>query len=305
VLHKTRMTEMQDLLVHYLRPDYLREDYVRHGLLNCLLEEVTGRPVRLVADANSADISILTPFDVKRIFRRAGQRFLGNFVSTDLTQAVRKMPLSPRVLFVSFENLQHPAWREIGSAILSSRLPRLTAFPNSIDPAGERLPYWWNYLDWEKFPRPSFQPVRYGRLYSLQKFLEPLPKTKGRLEKACFVGSYAGGPRELMLTQAERDFGLDRYGEAGERFEGPKVSVLEKYRYSVGAENSFGFGYDTEKLPEVWDAGCLPVATFAQPMSDFNPLAIVPGDPSSAYKNPLLLKEPSPKRVLDYLDKLF
>lgn len=108
-----------------------------------------------------------------------------------------------------------------------------------------------------------------------------------------------------MLRLAEERFGLDRYGNAGRRFDGPKVSILEKYRYSVGAENSFGFGYDSEKLPEVWEAGCVPVASFSQPLSDFNPLLVSASSPLVAHEQPLLLDRPSPTRVLDYLDKLF
>lgn len=134
--------------------------------------------------------------------------------------------------------------------------------------------------------------------------MSPVAASEGRLEKACFVGSYHGGPRELLVRQAEREFGLDRFGSSGQKFDGPKSSVLEGYKYCVAAENSFGFGYDTEKLPEAWDSGCVPVATFHQPLSDFNPLALSPGNPSAAYDHPLLLQAPSPVGVLDYLRRL-
>ncbi len=134
--------------------------------------------------------------------------------------------------------------------------------------------------------------------------MTPLPISEERIDKACFVGSYRGGPRELLLRQAERAFGLDRFGGSGQKFDGPKAAILEKYRYCVAAENSFGFGYDTEKLPEAWDSGCVPVGTFNQPLSDFNPLAISPDNPAAAYEHPLLLEAPSADRVLDYLENV-
>lgn len=134
--------------------------------------------------------------------------------------------------------------------------------------------------------------------------MTPLPISEGRIDKACFVGSYRGGPRELLLRQAERQFGLDRFGGSGQKFDGAKAAVLERYTFCAAAENSFGFGYDTEKLPEAWDSGCVPVGTFLQPLSDFNPLAISPDNPLAAHEHPLLLEAPSADRILGYLQNL-
>lgn len=272
-------------------------------MLKVFIEAVASRPVQLTANSTDADLTIVLPFDLAEPLRR--RRGFLKTKAPSFEALVESVWSHGATLFVSFENLQHPAWAELGNLLSKSSLRRLTSYPRVIDPVGERFPYWWNFLNWPEYPRPEADYPRYGRHYSLARLMEPVPRAtpSARLDRACWVGSYTTGIRESLLDHVERTYGLDRYGEAGARFSGPKSVVLEKYRYCVAAENSFGFGYDTEKLPEAWDAGCVPVGTFCQPMSDFNPRALDPKDPASAHSHPLLLQAPDARPLLDYLDQ--
>lgn len=290
-------------IVNFLQTSYLQADFGANGMLKVFLEAVACRPIQLAANSTEADLTIVLPFDLAQPLRRH-RGFLRTKTPSFEALVQSVWPHGP-TLFVSFENLQHPAWTVLGNLLAKSSSRRLTSYPRAIDPDGERFPYWWNFLDWPEYPRPAADYPRYGRHYSLERLMMPIPREDpgARLERACWVGSYTTGIRASLLNQVERTFGLDRYGEAGAPFSGPKSVVLEKYRYCMAAENSFGFGYDTEKLPEAWDAGCVPVGTFCQPMSDFNPRALDENDSASAYSHPLLLQAPDARPILDYLDQ--
>lgn len=267
------------------------------------LRLVSRRPIHLARLENEADIAFVSNLDIDRKSWTRGKWTTFRH-EPNLEKSVREMTKADKALLVSFENLQHPAWVGLGKLMLNSRIPRLSFFPHSVDPHGARLPYWWNYLDWPQFPRPKATYERYGRLYSLEKLMQPIPKSRGRLNKACWIGSYISEPRSSLLRHTETTYGLDIFGTAGRPIVTNKVQVLEKYRFAVGAENSLGIGYDSEKLPEVWDAGCVPVSPIIQPLSDFNPLALNMNSPEESTRHPLLLKEPNPTPVLDYLARI-
>ena len=267
------------------------------------IREVSGKTPVLYGLDRETDIALISILDLNRFERKRFRR--GARKGTDnLRRHVEQISNSNVSLVMSFENLQHPAWAEFAPQLLNSQIPRTTFFPAGVDPTGARLPYWWNYLDWPQFPRPITSYQRYGRLYSLEKLLAPIPKSRRRLDKACWIGSYINEPRRSLLRHAESTFGLDVFGAVGAPVGGPKVEVLEKYRFAVGAENSLGIGYDSEKIPEAWDAGCIPVSSFIQPLSDFNPLALNLSNPEDSTRHPLLLKEPNPAPVLDYLKRI-
>lgn len=267
------------------------------------LELVSGSSLQLVQLTDEAEIAFISNIDIApKSYRRQIRRTSKPEVNFE--RIVREMTSANTTVIVSFENLQHPAWVRFGDLLGRSRIPRMTHLPQSVDKQGVRLPYWWNHLDWPDFPRPEADYQRFGRLYSLERLMQPVPRVRNRKKKAVWVGSYLNEPRASLLRHAESTFGLDTFGEQGQPFNGPKASILEKYQFAVGAENSLGVGYDSEKVPEVWDAGCLPVSTFLQPFSDFNPLSLNSDDPFESHRHPLLLREPNPNPVLDYLRQI-
>lgn len=266
------------------------------------LKAASARDVSLVTKLEDADLFLASVLDLREAYEAEKRRaFSPQKIS--LSDFARRYSQGLPILVVSFENLQHPWWAEFGALLFASDLPRTSFFPASVDRSGARFPYWWNYLDWPTFPRPEAEYRRYGRLYAMEKLLEPVSSPDDRLDKACFIGSVAEQiePRRGILSWVDNQFGLDVYGGAGVPFSGPKLPLMSEYKYAVAAENSFGLGYDSEKLPEAWDAACIPVGAFQQPFSDFNPLAIGVDTSPGATRHPLLLRPPDPTPLLEYL----
>jgi hypothetical protein len=269
------------------------------------LQAVTGRQVESIEGSGEADLLLLSALDLRDLLEERANHSAVIGSPAELDDFAKSVANGGRLLVVSFENLQHAAWARFGSLLMQSKVPRLTFFPSEIDPTGERFPYWWNYLDWPDLARRRAVYRRYGRLYSLARLMEPIRHTEGRLERACWVGSNDDAqPRKFLRALVDANYGLDVFGPAGEPFEGPKLEILARYKFSLAAENSFGFGYDSEKVPEVWDAGCVPVGGFPQPYSDFNPKVLDLRNPEASFSEPLLLRPPNPDRVLQYLDRL-
>jgi len=268
------------------------------------LRSVTGREVILDQAFDNPDLLLMSALDLREAYSKEARKPFSP-KNLSLSQFSRTLGDPKSTLIVSFENFQHPWWTDFARLLMTSDLPRTSFFPFELDPGGARFPYWWNYLDWADFPRPGAVYKRYGRLYSLDRLMSPVPKATNRLDKACWIGSgLPAEPRKSFLNFTESQVGLDCFGQAGTPFEGAKSAIMERYKYSVGAENSFGIGYDSEKVPEIWESGCVPVGTFAQPMSDFNPLAINLHDPIASQRFPLLLAPPDPDPLLQYLDSL-
>jgi hypothetical protein len=76
------------------------------------------------------------------------------------------------------------------------------------------------------------------------------------------------------------------------------------YKYAFCCENSSGFGYDSEKIPEAWMAGCIPCGVYLNPYSDFNPEILNLNNSKSdqvIYSIPLLLKKPNLVEIENYI----
>ena len=211
------------------------------------------------------------------------------------------------MLFISHENLDRPFWWKLyGNFLIKSNVPRLTFWPKTIDPRGCRFPYWYNYLSWKEYPRDD-NYARFGRYYSATELLAPLAINESRKDAVVVISSHLDHPRAAMLEKLGTQQKIEIYGSAGISFKGSKIELMNKYKFAFCAENSVGFGYDTEKIPEAWVAGCIPRAIYLNPFSDFNPaiLNINPDDPNTYAKVTLLKFEPSLEEVEAYVKKEF
>jgi hypothetical protein len=282
--------------------------------LQSVLSFVTGRQVRVVPRGDEADLTIAHIVSLRMrpsgaVLRRASRRVSHPRRSRySLRRHLSLLGAAERVLIVSKENLQHYAWRQIGSQVLDSDIPRLTFFPRLFDPSGERFPYWWNFVDWPDYRNPGMAHATYGRLYNLSRLMSPLqrPSESERLERACAFLTRFEFPRQQIVEAIRRHLPVDIFGHAGAERVPDKIAVMNEYRYAVASENSVEFGYETEKVPEAWDSGCIPIGAWSQPMtSDFNPavLGLTRGS-ERVHDEPLLLSEPDFSGVETYLDAL-
>ena len=102
---------------------------------------------------------------------------------------------------------------------------------------------------------------------------------KSRLKKAIIFSSHLRGHRACLYDITNCVIGCDGIGSIfgnGDKSLS-KLPIMEAYTYSLCPENSVGDGYITEKIPEAFHSGCIPI-TWCRPCDlslDFNPDAVV------------------------------
>jgi hypothetical protein len=281
-------------------------------LLRCIAA-VSGSEVRLCTPSR-ADLTIMYPYAFPLSSTlggatlesgvRAALRNPSPEALVGLLRRVYRVRRGSRLLAVSHENLDRRPWQVFGNLIRESSIPRLTFWPAEIDPGGFRFPYWWNYVDWPEIPREEAHLwTRFGRLYNLDSLCSDraLPEDFGvRKPRAVWLTRHLDFPRSGILNELRTRLDVDVV--RGVPF-GKKWEVLQDYQYCVVTENSPGYGYETEKVPEAVVSGCLAVGYIPNPFSDFNPDAasFLPSRPPLDGLPPLLRQRPSLDPLFAYL----
>lgn len=294
--------------VHISRSDVVAMDMLQHpSLVLDLIADITHREVKVVSEAAGAAISLVSPYGVLESWRRSNR-------SRSTPPYGRTLPVLrdyiaaesiARPLLISAENLESPRWAWLGQELRETSIPRLTYWPLDFDSEGERMPYWWNYVDWPELPRRVTEYPRYGRLYSLERLMSPLNLDLERQRKAVLITSHMSLMRQGAVRALSAWIEVDVLGGVAVPVE-HKLSEMSRYRYAVVTENSLGVGYCTEKVPEAWDAGCVPLGYLQPPSSDFAlpPATLHLRDIESLGSRPLLAERPRLERVRDYLGKV-
>lgn len=193
-----------------------------------------------------------------------------------------------------------------------------------------RFPNWMWHLDWPELEHQPPYP-RYGMRLSIDRLMRPINETyskrqlEGRVRKAVLFSKHLRDPRKRLFELTKKDIGCDGFGGAfgNDNRQQPKMTLMERYRFSLCPENSIGDGYVTEKIPESFHSGCIPIAwcTPEDLAEDFNPRAVVNlygldnqqcseilkelqhGREYFEYivRQPLLLKRPSLKPLLEFI----
>ncbi len=154
-----------------------------------------------------------------------------------------------------------------------------------VDPRHHRLPYWMQILDW------SHEGISHANRW--QRFGAPIPVTRllaplgaafrERPREAVIFSRHQREPRRTLveavrrvmpITGLGRGFGPAAYGRNARA--GAKAEVLRDFAFCLCPENSLYPGYYTEKIPEAFAAGSVPLAwTDAHVRVDFNPDAFI------------------------------
>jgi len=283
----------------------------RNELILRIIESMSKSSVRIVSDYKQADFILAYPygsgsslFKLKWFIFQIIRKILNIQDCTNGLRWILGVGSKP-TLFISHENLDRPYWWNFyGSLLINSKIPRLTYWPKSIDQIGSRFPYWYNYVDWPDYPRPNFYYSRYGRMYSLEDLMSPLKNDPMRKDEAILIASHLDYPRASILEKLSRSKVVKVFGRIGIEFKCGKYYLMREYKYALSCENSVGFGYDSEKIPEAWIAGCIPCGTFLNPYSDFNSEVLYGfelNDNQNAYNKPLLLNKPNLKEIEEYV----
>jgi hypothetical protein len=188
----------------------------------------------------------------------------------------RHKPLS---LFHTAENIRHDAIAADYSI----------SFDLAVDhPRHIRFPYWMEMIDWSHEGLTGNRNSRFGQLLSIPRLMQPLGRAfLSRPFKAAIFSSHLREPRATLRRAVGRYIPVDGFGPyfdstiADHHNSGvSKLDTLQNYAFNLCPENGLYPGYYTEKIPEAFASGCVPLTwTDANVCADFNPQALVNLEP--------------------------
>lgn len=199
---------------------------------------------------------------------------MGMFVDAAEKQlAQRRIP--PLTLFHTGENLRHDHIKT--DFAISHDL-------NVLSKNHFRLPYWMEMIDWSHEGVVGNSNPRYGELLKLERLQAPLGRQfLERAQKAVLITSHLREPRASCYSILQKLMPVDGMGpyfnqEIKDHHSSNflKRDILANYAYNLCPENGIYPGYVTEKIPEAFSVGCLPI-TYVDPSVsvDFNPKAFI------------------------------
>jgi len=273
------------------------------------------KEVKVIKKPSQADLIVISPLIINKsnyiIVKTLYYLYKTDFLSPKrVIRIIFRIPNSKPILAVSFENLDSPRFNWFGELIREANLPRLTHWPSEIDPEGCYYPYFYEFLDWENIKLDNVKYERYGEKLSIKKLTAPLDRSDHdkRIDAVCALVSHVSFPRKQIIDHLKKTYRVDVFGKNSKPWDGNKYDLIKKYKYCFVAENSLGYGYQTEKLPEAWNAGCIPIGYMKCEPSAFNLEAVM--DEFKKNSNlktsiPLLKNKPDLKYLFDYFLKNF
>jgi hypothetical protein len=185
---------------------------------------------------------------------RAGVSILVDAAEKQLSK--RRLP--PVTLFHTGENLRHDHIKADFA---------ITHDLNVLSEDHHRLPYWMEVIDWMHEGVIGNSNSRYGGLLKLERLMKPLGNQfSRRAQKAVLITSHMREPRASGLEAIKKIMPVDGMGPYFDKAIKDhhqsnflKKDVLEKYAFNFCPENSIYPGYVTEKIPEAFASGCIPI----------------------------------------------
>jgi hypothetical protein len=153
------------------------------------------------------------------------------------------------------------------------------------DPRHHRLPYWMQILDWShEGVTHANRWQRYGAPIPISRLLAPLGGDfRTRPHAAAIFSRHQREPRRTLIdavgevmpvTGLGRGFGPSPYRQNARA--GSKAEILRNFGFNLCPENSLYPGYYTEKVPEAFAAGSVPLGWADEHVAvDFNPDAFI------------------------------
>jgi hypothetical protein len=147
-----------------------------------------------------------------------------------------------------------------------------------------RLPHWLNYVDFRDQGIPSPEHwVRLGSPLSQEQLIRPLQWNRPGAQRAVFVASYLNAERRFLMQRASLALPIDGFGRAFDlsiadqtRSSFTKRQLLRDYRFNFCPENAISPGYVTEKIPESFACGSIPIGYVDPHVAvDFDPRAFL------------------------------
>ncbi len=228
----------------------------------------------------------------------------------------------PRTLYQTSENTR---WNARPAEFSISSDLGVTA-PNHF-----RFPTWMSMFNWSHEGGPAAGAKRLGPAVEIELLMRPLGAQKDRQVRAVFMSSHLVEPRRTLLSALRTVMEVDCYGRAfppqeshGSNRDFLKRDVCRDKQFCLCPENSMNPGYYTEKIPEAFACGCIPITWCDSNVShDFNPNAIInmaeyasigyaaglrealqPKALQAIREQPLLLQRPSLDGIKEFLRRI-
>jgi len=192
-----------------------------------------------------------------------------------LRSILNRRKYAPLTLFHTGENIRH----DFANADYS-----ITFDLGITNPKHFRLPYWMEMVDWSGEDVSGNLNPRYGRLLELSKLMEPLGVNfLKRPRSAALFASHLREPRATLLDVVKNQIAVTEFGKTfnpaiKNHLESGliKYEALQDFAFNLCPENGMYPGYYTEKIPEAFMAGCLPITWADENLKvDFNPNALI------------------------------
>ena len=226
-----------------------------------------------------ADLVILGPFQdpSKKKYRWCPKplRHLASSMDQSLNELLKTRKYQPLTLFHTQENVRHDHIKADYSISFDLGVESDKHF---------RLPYWMEMLDWSHEGITTNTNPRYGELIKISTLMSPLgDRFLGRGGSCVLLSSHLREPRGSLYKALEKIIPIQGYGanfdqsirshHASGFF---KKDLLEKFSFNLCPENGLYPGYYTEKIPEAFNSGCLPITWADNNLRfDFNPNALI------------------------------
>lgn len=147
-----------------------------------------------------------------------------------------------------------------------------------------RFPYWMEMLDWSHEGIAGNTNPRYGELLNISTLMSPLGDQYLKRGGTCaMLSSHLREPRGSLFKALEKVVPTQGFGAffnkeiKDHHFSGfLKKDVLKEFSFNLCPENGLYPGYYTEKIPEAFYSGCLPITWADENIAtDFNPNAML------------------------------
>ena len=147
-----------------------------------------------------------------------------------------------------------------------------------------RFPYWMEMIDWSHEGVRGNSNPRYGELLKLSTLMSPLGEGYLKRGGTCaLLSSHLREPRGSLYEALGKIIPTQGYGAffnkqiKNHHSSGfLKKDTLKNFSFNLCPENGLYPGYYTEKIPEAFNSGCLPITWTDENISvDFNPNAFI------------------------------
>jgi hypothetical protein len=261
-------------------------DLIENSIFIQILKILSKKKIEFV-EPQKCDLLFIGPHDSNKIRRRFLNYFLKKtkkfnferyFNNIDIYSLRKYKPLR---IFFSYEDVKP------NDSLTPNSEFSITSILGISDENHLRFPLWKEYIDWSKEgiirALGTLHSKRFGSYYDLEKMLRPQNNFLTKKKSFCFFTSHLKEPRKSLYYTIQKKFPIEGFGPYfdhnilnHDKSHFVKKEIMERYAFNLCPENTLSPGFYTEKIPDSFLGGCLPVSWVDNNVNiDFNPNSFV------------------------------